>query len=61
VVETTGRPFRRGDSNAGGTIDISDAVATLQFLFSGVAAVPCLKAADTNDDGSLDLAGAVFL
>jgi hypothetical protein len=52
--------FRRGDANSDAKIDVSDAVVTLDFLFSGGGALPCRDAADANDDGGLDLSDAVF-
>lgn len=45
--------FRRGDANADGSVDISDPVFILQYLFSGGAEPPCLEAADANDDNYL--------
>ena len=46
--------FVRGDANQDGTIDISDAVVSLGYLFLGDA-VDCLDAVDYDDDGRLDL------
>ncbi|MBN1443090.1 MAG: dockerin type I repeat-containing protein [Planctomycetes bacterium] len=54
-------PFRRGDANADGRIDISDAVYTLGFLFLGGGEPPCRKSADADDSGSLQLTDAVRL
>jgi hypothetical protein len=48
-------PFRRGDSNADGRVDISDAVYTLNWLFLGGAVPPCLDAADVDDSGEIDI------
>lgn len=53
--------FARGDSNASGKIDLSDAVSVLGFLFLGDDAPPCFRAADMNDSGVVDLADAVYL
>lgn len=53
--------FRRGDTNADDTIDISDGIGILSFLFTGGKASPCKKAADTNDDGTLDISDGVAL
>lgn len=52
--------FRRGDANADGCSDISDAVTILLHLF-GSRAVSCEKSADANDSGSINIADAVFL
>jgi hypothetical protein len=51
----TQTPFVRGDGNADGTIDLSDAVFVLGYLFQGRQEPLCLDAADANDDGDLDL------
>jgi len=52
--------FRRGDANADSVLDLSDAVSTLGFLFTGDAAPPCHSAADANDSGAIDLSDAVY-
>ena len=52
-------PFRRGDSNADGTVNIADGVTTLGFLFAGNQAPPCLDAADTDDSGQVDIADSI--
>lgn len=56
-----GTPFRRGDANADGDIDISDAIQTLLFLFGGGAAILCDDAANANDDEQVDVSDPVFL
>ena len=53
--------FRRGDSNDDARIDISDAVATLNALFSGGPQPACRDAADGNDDGVTDISDPVFV
>lgn len=50
----------RGDSNEDGTLDLSDGIRTLIFLFSGGAAVPCLDALDSNDSGDIDLSDGIY-
>jgi hypothetical protein len=52
-------PFRRGEVNADGSVSLSDAIATLSFLFLGTFSPPCLDAADANDDGRVDIVDAV--
>jgi hypothetical protein len=54
-----GIPFVRGDSNANGTVNISDPQFTLNFLYLGGARPLCFDAADANDDGGLDISDAV--
>ena len=52
--------FRRGDTNGDLTVDVSDGVATLNFLFLGGANPACFDAADANDDGAIGLSDAVY-
>lgn len=55
----SGDPFRRGDCNNNGTVDISDAVSTLASLFIGEVDPDCDDACDSNDDGAMDISDAV--
>ena len=43
--------FVRGDVDANGSINLTDGIVVLNFLFLGAAAPACLDAADTDDDG----------
>lgn len=52
--------FVRGDCNADGAVQVSDAVTTFGALFSG-GMVPCEAACDSNADGVLDIADGVYL
>jgi len=52
--------FVRGDTNEDGSLELSDAVRTLTWLFQSATAPACRAAADSNDDGALDLSDAVF-
>jgi CHRD domain len=52
-------PFKRGDANADGAIDLSDAIFTLSWLFTGGQEPTCRDAADTNDDEKADISDAV--
>ncbi len=54
-------PFRRGDANADGELNLTDAVFTLGALFLGEAMPTCADAADADDSGSIDLTDPVFL
>jgi hypothetical protein len=56
---TVEKLFLRGDTNRDATLDISDAVATLGWLFLGGQA-PCADAADANDDGRVDISDASY-
>jgi len=55
------REFRRGDANSDGRNDISDAVRTLLWLFADVPPLDCADAADTDDNGRVELTDAVAL
>lgn len=60
IALATAPPFRRGDSNCDGAVDISDPLAALGHLFLGGAPLLCERAADANSDGALDVSDAVF-
>ncbi len=53
-------PFKRGDANGDGGLDISDPLTDLLHTFQG-APLGCLDAGDTNDDGAIDVADAILL
>jgi formylglycine-generating enzyme required for sulfatase activity len=54
--------FQRGDANADGTVNISDAITVLGFLFLGSpAALQCEDAADVDDSGALNITDPVYL
>jgi hypothetical protein len=52
-------PFRRGDADGDGSLDISDAVFTLLHLFIGGQQPSCLKAADQDNNGQVEITDAV--
>jgi hypothetical protein len=52
--------FVRGDVDGDGEVTISDAIAALEHLFRG-RALDCQSAADSNDDGGLDLRDPIRL
>jgi len=56
-----GVPFRRGETNGDGLVDLSDAISVLRWLFADGAGIPCLEAADGNDDGRVDLSDPVWV
>jgi PKD repeat protein len=58
-IDGGGPQFRRGDADGSGKLDLTDAIATLQFLYMGYAAPGCKDAADTDDSGKLDLTDAI--
>ena len=53
--------FVRGDSNSDGSVNLTDGVIPLLFLFSGGAAPACLDSADTNDTGSVEITDAIII
>jgi hypothetical protein len=53
--------LRRGDASRNGTVDISDAILVLNFLFLGGTPPPCEKSADADDDGRLNLTDPVYV
>jgi ELWxxDGT repeat protein len=55
------RPFHRGDCNDDGTVDISDAVCILNWLFLGGAAPGCVAVTNTNGDAGEDISDATYL
>jgi hypothetical protein len=54
-------PFRRGDANGDGAVDLSDAVALLGCQFLGTVCPNCADAADANDDKHINIADAIYL
>lgn len=54
-----GPRFRRGDSDGTGSLDLTDAVRILGFLFLGQGTLDCLEAADSDDNGGIELTDAV--
>jgi anti-sigma factor RsiW len=53
--------FRRGDADASGAVDLTDAAFLLDRLFRGGAPLRCEDAGDADDDGALTITDAVFL
>ena len=53
--------FLRGDVNFDSRLDVTDAIGVLTFLFGGEFGFHnCLDAHDTDDNGRIDLADAIF-
>jgi YVTN family beta-propeller protein len=53
-------PFLRGDCAPSGTLDLSDAVASLDYIFRQTAAPSCIDACDANGDGVVDVSDGLF-
>src|SRR5262245_5298897 len=51
--------FVRGDANGDGWVSLTDFEALQGYLFRGHAAPPCLDAADTDDNGKLQLTDSI--
>jgi mono/diheme cytochrome c family protein len=56
-----GTQLQRGDVDRSGGLNISDAISTLNFLFSGGEAPPCTAIANSNGDANLNITDPVFL
>lgn len=54
-------PFRRGDVNGDGSVDLADAVKVLTWLFLGDAPPDCLDAANADHAGEVGLTDAVYV
>ncbi|MGE4620222.1 MAG: hypothetical protein AAEJ04_10495 [Planctomycetota bacterium] len=50
--------FRRGDHNGDGSLDISDALSLLGYIFTNGSS-NCMDSGDANDDGGVDVSDAV--
>lgn len=61
LIFPAGPAFRRGDFDRSDLVNISDAVASARYLFQSGSPPTCQDAADTNDDGVLDLSDPVYL
>jgi len=61
IVARVELPFRRGECNNDGSLDLSDGIFVLGYLFQGGLVPACLEACDMNGDGTLDVSDAVFL
>ena len=59
ITKGSGALFRRGDTDANASLDITDAVRILGYLFLGAPALDCLEAADSDDSGEIELTDAV--
>jgi len=53
------RTFSRGDPNADGAADLTDAIAVLDALFLGGGPLGCEKAGDADDNGVLEITDAI--
>jgi hypothetical protein len=52
--------FVRGDSSGDGTVNLTDAQRTLNYLFLHGPRPHCFDAADANDDGTINITDPIF-
>jgi len=60
-VGGAGGCFIRSEINGDGTLDLSDGIAVLVWLFQGGRQPICPSAVDVNDDGGLDMSDALYI
>jgi PKD repeat protein len=53
--------FHRGDPNNDGTINITDGIYILNFLFLGGPEPTCREAANPNDDASINITDGIYV
>jgi hypothetical protein len=51
--------FLRGDADANGSVNITDAVRILNVLFLGLGSIACDDTADADDNGSANITDAI--
>jgi hypothetical protein len=61
LADTCGTPFRRGDHDGSGLVDITDPLNLLGFLFLGQTPPICEDASDGDNSGALDISDALNL
>ncbi len=59
IGKTKPELFNRGDSNQDQTIDTSDSIYTLVFLFLGTVQQSCLDSLDFDDSGLIDISDPI--
>jgi hypothetical protein len=53
--------FARGDADASGELDITDAVVVLSYLFQSGPAPTCQDAADSDDNGKVNITDPIYV
>jgi sugar lactone lactonase YvrE len=53
--------FARGDANVDGGVNLSDAIAILQYLFTGDSFLQCLSAGDIDDNSQVNITDPIAL
>ena len=59
--DVLGTPFRRGDANHDGAVNITDGIAALNILFLGAPETPCPDALDSDDSRAFDITDPIYL
>ena len=60
-VGPAGPQFRRGDADDNGSLQLTDGIFILNFLFLGGAAPVCGDAADADNNGAIQLTDGIFI
>jgi hypothetical protein len=53
--------FHRGDPNGDGSMNITDGIFVLNFLFLGGSKPGCMESADANDDGAVNITDGIYM
>lgn len=61
VITRPATTFLRADTDLNGSIELTDAVFLLDYLFRSSREIPCQDSADANDDGKLDISDGIFV
>lgn len=56
-----GGGFRRGDADDSGTVNLTDGIFLLNWLFQAGGTPSCPDSADADDNGSINLTDAIYL
>ncbi len=54
-------PFRRGDVNQDSSVDLTDSLMVMGYLFLGTERILCMDSADVNDNERIELGDAIYL
>lgn len=61
IIEEFESGFIRGDANFDGTINVSDAVYIINYIFAGGPSPDPLQSGDANCDGTVNVSDAVYI
>ena len=61
IFSAGGRQFARGDANGDGSVNITDPIFTLGYLFLGSEAPTCIDAADGDDSGVVNITDPLYI